>query len=593
MAYEALYRKYRPRNFDDVVGQKVVVQTLKNSVNSNKIAHAYLFSGPRGTGKTSIAKILASAINCESADNRPCMECPTCLSIKNSSNPDVIEMDAASNRGIDDIRSLIEKVKYLPLSSKYKVYIIDEVHMLTNDAFNALLKTLEEPPKHVIFILATTEPNKILPTIISRCQRYNFSRVDDIDLMQRLEYVLNCEQVAYEINAVRLIAQLADGGVRDALSILDQCIAYSPDLVSEAEINSIYGTTTMEFKLELINKVYEKDISYIVSTIRRLNDTGIDIRRLTEDLLNIYKEEFAYLTVNSDKVLSHLSLQQAKDLKDLYNIDKLMKIIEFLMESLDKYSRTKNVSDYFEVSLLKIMAVTNLIKVKKEVNNITLPQIKNKAKEKEKIIDFAKETVINSENDEEIIEEDDERSYEIPALNHQVKKDNNFKDSSKTKRFELIKYDDDFYLSLLAGANKESKSEALNQINKYHQGYIDFSKRKYSNIIMKNEIVAVSQDMILIVTEIEAIANQINDRSYNMDLYRYLKEEVLLDRMVYGIVKEDYDRVIKQFMKLFKNKQLPEKAKIARYQLEKNKEVVETVEDKLYKYFKEVEIKEN
>ena len=229
MAYKALYRIYRPQNFDEVVGQKHILQTIRNAIKENKIAHAYLFSGPRGTGKTSMAKLLAKALNCEDEDvlSKPCNECENCQAINEGTHPDVIELDAASNNGVDEVRDIIDKVKYAPIMGKYKVYIIDEVHMMTPGAFNALLKTLEEPPAHVIFILATTDVHKVIPTIVSRCQRFDFNRVSKNDMKKRIEEILNNEQIEYSNDVIDLISELAEGGMRDALSILDQTIAYA------------------------------------------------------------------------------------------------------------------------------------------------------------------------------------------------------------------------------------------------------------------------------------------------------------------------------------------------------------------------------
>ena len=222
MAYQALYRKYRPADFDEVVGQRQVIQTLKNAVLNNRISHAYLFCGPRGTGKTSIAKIFARMLNCTDPAHAPCGTCSNCRMALSNSHPDIIEIDAASNNGVDEVRNLIERVKYAPMEGKYKVYIIDEVHMMTQGAFNALLKTIEEPPEHVIFIFATTEPNKVLSTIISRCQRFDFTKVSVSDIVSRLKTVCLQEQIDASEEALQLIAELSDGGMRDSLSILDQ-----------------------------------------------------------------------------------------------------------------------------------------------------------------------------------------------------------------------------------------------------------------------------------------------------------------------------------------------------------------------------------
>ena len=225
MAYKALYRTYRPSTFDEVAGQEHIVRTLKNALATDKLAHAYLFAGPRGTGKTTMAKLLAKALNCDQGIGCQCNECKNCKAIIEGSHPDVLELDAASNNGVNEIRELIDKVKYGTILGRYKVYIIDEVHMLSDAAFNALLKTLEEPPEHVIFILATTDPLEILPTILSRCQRYDFSKVSDYDVKNRIRAVLEAENIPFNEEAVNLIVSLADGGMRDALSILDQVLA--------------------------------------------------------------------------------------------------------------------------------------------------------------------------------------------------------------------------------------------------------------------------------------------------------------------------------------------------------------------------------
>ena len=267
MAYKALYRKYRPTSFEDVVGQDHIVKALNQSLAQNKIAHAYLFCGTRGTGKTSIAKIFAKAINCLNPSEAPCNKCANCIESDKGINQDIVEMDAASNNGVDEIRNLIEQVKYAPLQSKYKVYIIDEVHMLTKNAFNALLKTLEEPPGHVVFILATTEAHKVLPTVVSRCQRYDFLRVDKGSIVKRLTHVAQQENVEIDFESKQAIAYLAEGGMRDALSILDQCLAYSEDKVTIQDIKEIYGLVSTKDKIELVKQIENKDVKNVLTSL--------------------------------------------------------------------------------------------------------------------------------------------------------------------------------------------------------------------------------------------------------------------------------------------------------------------------------------
>ena len=288
MSYKALYRSYRPQTFDEVAGQEHIVTTLKNAIKENRIAHAYLFAGPRGTGKTTIAKIFAKAINC-TGENPPCNECSNCKEITLGDHPDVIEIDAASNNGVNEVRDLIDKVKYAPINAKYKVYIIDEVHMMTPEAFNALLKTLEEPPAHIVFILATTEPHKILPTIISRCQRFDFQRVDENDIITRLKYVLEEEKVDYEEEALAIISKLADGGMRDALSILEQCLAYDRHLTVE-NINKVYGLLSNDEKIRLIKLLLTKDMKGVLKTLDHMLSTSIDLKKLTQDLIDVLKD---------------------------------------------------------------------------------------------------------------------------------------------------------------------------------------------------------------------------------------------------------------------------------------------------------------
>ncbi|MEN0641598.1 DNA polymerase III subunit gamma/tau [Alkalicoccobacillus gibsonii] len=297
MGYQALYRVWRPQLLKDVVGQTHLTKTLQNALVQNKFSHAYLFSGPRGTGKTSAAKIIAKAINCEKAPvAEPCNECAACVGISNGSIVDVMEIDAASNNGVDEIRDIRDKVKFAPSEVRYKVYIIDEVHMLSTGAFNALLKTLEEPPEHAIFILATTEPHKIPLTIISRCQRFDFKPISQSAMIGRMKEIVEADDVQVEDEALQLIVQAADGGMRDALSLLDQSISFSDDTVQAEAVRLITGAVSREALANVVGSLHNGQASELLSLIDQVLKDGKDPKRFVEDLLYYFRDVLLYKT---------------------------------------------------------------------------------------------------------------------------------------------------------------------------------------------------------------------------------------------------------------------------------------------------------
>ncbi len=402
MSYKALYRSYRPQTFGEVAGQEHIVTTLKNAIKENRISHAYLFAGPRGTGKTTVAKLLAKALNC-TGENPPCDQCPNCKAITVGEHPDVIEIDAASNNGVDEVRDLIDKVKYAPINGKYKVYIIDEVHMMSTGAFNALLKTLEEPPAHIVFVLATTEPHKILPTIISRCQRFDFKKVENHDIISRLEYVLKSENKKYELPALESVAKLAEGGMRDALSILEQCLAYNNELTVES-VNMVYGLLSMDNKISFIRQLLSKDIKGVLTSLDNMLSGSIDIKRLTFDLVDVLKDIIIYKNTQDVSILFVLTQQDVDNLAPYILVEEAFEIIDILIEASSHYSQSLDANTYFELAMLKIC---NRIK---EENKLAIDN--SKAIEQVNILpvkDTAKAIPVVEETDslpEEVIEDE-------------------------------------------------------------------------------------------------------------------------------------------------------------------------------------------
>ncbi len=336
MAAQALYRKWRPQTFDEVVGQEHVTHTLRNAVPSGRISHAYLFAGPRGTGKTSMGRLLAKAVNCLSTeDDKPCNQCRICQAINEGRLLDLIEIDAASNRGIDEMRGIREKVSFRPNEARYKVYILDEAHMLTEPAFNALLKTLEEPPPHAIFILVTTEPHKIPDTILSRCQRFEFRRIPLQDMIGRLKHIADQEGLAVEPAALELIARSATGGMRDAESLLDQLMSYGDEEITLAQVQSVLGTVPSQSVGELVDQLVARDVAQGLDVINRVVEDGIDPRQFNRQVVE-YLRELLLIKVGDDSSLVHVTpevLQEMKGQAAQLSIRQLVKVVRLFNQA--------------------------------------------------------------------------------------------------------------------------------------------------------------------------------------------------------------------------------------------------------------------
>ena len=438
MQYLALYRKYRPDNFDDVVGQDKVVKVIEHAIETNRISHAYLFSGPRGTGKTTTAKIIARMVNCTNlVDGKPCGVCECCKNIFN--NNDVVEIDAASNNGVDEIRELRDKVNLVPTLAKYKVYIIDEVHMLTVQAFNALLKTLEEPPSHVIFILATTEPHKIPLTIASRCQKFQFSKVSDDQIVNRLRQIVDNENVQITDDALYEIARLSDGGMRDAINFLDQLISYKDSEITIDDVYQVNGSVSYDDIYKFIVDINAGNKSEIINVVEEIDHTGKSIIKFIDEVIIFLKDTLIY--VNNSK-LSEISSKNEK-LKEIGSLMDQKKIYTLIMTLNDIVNKIK-VSSYpaivVVVSILEFVdnniAVDNLndnVRIV-EKKDILLEKKDDEGKKEEKII------VSNSENekiDEEVKNDAKEETMVKVEVNliddnlKQIRINNTFVDASK------------------------------------------------------------------------------------------------------------------------------------------------------------------
>lgn len=587
MAYQALYRKYRPSNFDEVVGQTHIIQTLKNAIVQNRIAHAYLFCGPRGTGKTSIAKIFAKTLNCTNSQDAPCGVCENCKMAANGSHPDIIEIDAASNNGVDEVRNLIDKVKYAPMQGKYKIYIIDEVHMMTSGAFNALLKTIEEPPAHVIFIFATTEPNKVLPTIISRCQRFDFNKVSVNDIKYRLSVVCKNEGIEIDQDGLTLIAQLADGGMRDALSILDQCVAYCTSHIDVNDIRKIYGVITSEDIGQLFSSVYKKDVDSFIKDIQKYSDMGMDIKRLTADFIHMLKDSLILDYSENSTLVSDMNKDMIRKYFRSAPIHFRIQCMEELMDTYNKYTYASNALDYLEASLLKISSYSyepKSTKIESEYDN-------NSDIEEE---DNYETSYDDSSDNSDIIEKNCEIVDKNKALEKSEISDvsrETLKQSENTDNKIIL--NDDFVVQLLVGANKMERNIDTTKFNNIGQFTSSLEFGKYAASLRNSIIMASGSNYIVVCASSEIFAKQINEFELNYGYEDFM--EVLLGKAkkVFALDKTQQARVLDVFKEKMISGNLPEPFQV---QLRRKESITKnnmSIEDHMKSLFPNIEIKED
>ena len=520
MSYQVLYRTYRPQKFSEVVGQDYIVKILKNAIKLDKIAHAYLFAGPRGTGKTTIAKLFARAINCPNFNEESCDECESCKAIIEGNHPDIIELDAASNNGVDNIREIVEQVNYAPILGKYKVYIIDEAHMLSASAFNALLKTLEEPPTHVVFILATTDPEKIIPTVLSRCQRYNFSKISKFDMKKKMAEILKNEKIKYDDEALEEVAIMAEGGMRDALSILEQMLSYNPKGVYLKDVQKVFGLSTSEEKLNLMALIHSGKIAQAINSLREMYQAGIDPKRLAIDLLEIIKEALIYSDDARDDLLNKISRLQAIELLDKISTNVLLEDVKYLEDVLSNNRGKQNFISYLELCLIKMANNKNNRIIKEEK-----PVIKEEIKE-EKV---------------EVKKEEESKKVETKK---EIKKENKIENSND---------DLDYIASLLLAANKDEKINDAIIYNKLVMYKNEVDKRKFYELLVNTDLFASSADAIIVLADVIEASN-INSKEIREELYNFLVNEFGIYKVIYAVDVNKRSDLIEKYKELAKGK---------------------------------------
>lgn len=551
MSRIALYQKYRSQTFDEVIGQDYVVRSIRNAVKEQKVGHAYLFCGPRGTGKTTMARLLARSINCEHPEKAPCGECASCKAALAGTHPDIIEINAANETHVEDIRDLIERARLAPMMSKHKVYIIDEVHQLSSAASSALLKTLEEPPEHVVFILATTDPQKMLKTIISRCQRFDFSKVDTEKIKDHLLDIAQKEGFELEEAAAQKIAELSDGGMRDALSILEQASSYASDHITEESIDEIFGLTSISEEADLLKDVLSQNMEGILKRIRSFSEHGADFRRLSDDLINALKDALIWKGTKNPSLIHHLNAEQAEGLSRDQDMQKLLGMSKIMIAAQSSFSTSQNAETCFTVACFDMMLYQKPVEkviVQPSEQHVSVPDTS-------KLYQPASTVETMAEPLAEPVMKQEEPAPAAPVIQPAVKKEAVIPQNVEEPRILSEKQ----IIGILVSCNKGCKQEVQGTVDQILNDPLIMDR--YKNMLRQMKIGAASKDALILFTSSSAVVNNAMTETMNRGLYHYLRDHGI-NRMPFVIQDQDFRNAVKEFAAEMKSNTLPEPMQI-------------------------------
>ena len=580
MSYKALYRTHRPNNFDEVVGQEHIVSTLENVIKGNKIGHAYLFSGPRGTGKTTVAHVFARAVNRTASGHEVFDEM------------DIIEIDAASNNGVAEVRTIIDNANYAPTKAKYKVYIIDEVHMLSKSAFNALLKTLEEPPEHVMFILATTEPHKIPITILSRTQRFNFKRIEDAVIIKQLIKVLDKEGITYDQESLKFIAKLAQGGMRDALSISDQSSAFGNGNITFEAVAQVFGVVSTSNQIKLFNFAYNGESRNLIKLSQQFINNGADIERISSSMIEIIKDYIVFSKTVDESLMTFINKEEFSEMK--IDVEFAYRTSDILLELLKDIRYTPIPKQTFELAILKmveksnvknivvaeeVMAKTAEVEIKETIEDIFAapepvvkpvyahpsPPVVESVPERSSMTDEIEMMNEEVQNDSEMssIEEDILTTQEIDVASLQPTEEidimSMFNGTHVDKPNPVVekKVQVSEIINLLVQASRENLESDKRGIEAIARSIFDGDSERYAKLFINAKIISSGKDFILLTAKDKIVVDGINSEKNNVLVAKFMNKLIKRNVAIFAITKEEFDIVKEEYMVLASSNGLP------------------------------------